>query len=569
MRDGNSMIDNKYEEQMKGATVSKILIVEDSPINRQILKKILDDSYEILEAGNGQEALDVLAENWEDVAVILLDLMMPVMDGYTFLAKAKEQKNYASIPVIVTTSSDSEKDEVKALSSGATDFIRKPYHWQIVKHRVKSIITLRETAAMFNLIKYDQLTGLSSKEYFYKMMDETLREHPDREYDLISCDIENFSIINDTFGYDTGNDLLKLVAGVLTECFSDYLYCARLNSDIFILLVPHQERYPDGYFQLPVDKTNERFKPSRIQIDFGVYHVVDDGSTVHVSCNRALSVIEKIKGNFAKNVTYYDEDFKKSKDFAHKITATMEKALHEGEFLVYYQPKYSLATEEIAGAEALVRWISPEEGFMNPGMFIPLFEKNGFITELDKYVWESVCKFQRKAKDEGVQTYPISVNVSRTDLYNLDVPAFMTELIKKYDLEPEDLHLEVTESAYSEHPEMIIEITNRLTDLGFVLEMDDFGTGYSSLNMLSDMTFDILKLDMRFAQNHMENKRQNEVLAFILELAKRMDLGVIAEGVETKEQAENLRFMGSDLAQGFYFAKPMPEKDFWELLKNL
>lgn len=549
--------------------LKKILIVEDNPINQQILNKILSGDFTIIKAENGQIALNFLKQSWEDISLIILDLIMPVMDGHTFLSIVKNDPYYSSIPIIVTTSNDSEHDEIKALSRGATDFIRKPYHWPIVKHRVMSIISLRETAAMFNLIKYDQLTNLYSKEYFYKIASEKITMNPDKYYDIICCDIENFSLVNDTLGYERGNEVLKTAAGVLLETIPDIIVSSRLNSDIFAFLVPHHDIYDPEYFNKATEAFNTKVKFGNLILDFGIYHITDPGLSVYKACNRALSVIDKIKNQFTVNFAFYDNEFHKDKLFTQRIAANMESSLKNHEFIVYYQPKYSLITNEMIGAEALVRWISPSEGFMSPGKFIPLFESNGFITELDKYVWEEVCKFLRQSIDNGTPFLPISVNVSRTDLYSIDVADIFVKLIRKYDLKPEYLHLEITESAYNEHPEIILEITNKLHDLGFILEMDDFGNGYSSLNMLSEMTLDILKLDMRFVRKLALDLKHQAVLSAIVNLAKQIDLVIIAEGIETEEQSTYLRDLGCDQAQGYYYSKPIPQEDYKKLLQNI
>lgn len=548
--------------------MSKLLIVEDSLVNQQILKKMLENDYEIITASNGQEALNILKDTWHSIDLILLDIVMPIMDGYAFLDAIKAYPDYLSIPIIVTTSNDSDKDEVKALADGATDFIRKPYHWQIVKHRINNIITLRQTAAMFNLIKFDQLTGLFSKEFFYKQASEKIEKITNGQFDIIACDIENFSLVNDTFGYDAGNEVLKTVAWTLKENIPDNYLCTRLNSDIFVALVPHRDDYSDSFFSEITTTINEALYKLEIVLDYGVYHIEDNSMSIYSACNNALSVIEKVKDNFSRCYAEYDEEFKKDRQFAQRITATMENALRDKEFVVYLQPKYDLISERMIGAEALVRWISPTEGFMPPGKFIPLFEKNGFICELDKFVWEEACKFIRYSIDNSLPRLPISVNVSRLDLINLDVPAVIKELIDKYNLEPSDLHLEITETAYNEHPEIILGVTDILHDKGHILELDDFGTGYSSLNLLSEMSLDILKLDMRFAQNHTTNHKQNEILSFILDLARRMNLVVISEGVETEEQANNLRDMGCDQAQGYFFARPVTMDEYEKMLRR-
>ncbi|HIW20618.1 MAG TPA: EAL domain-containing protein [Candidatus Dorea intestinavium] len=546
--------------------MSKLLIVEDNLVNQKILKKMLENDYELLFAANGKEALTTLKSHWQSLDLILLDLIMPVMDGYTFLDVMKSYPNYSTIPIIVTTANDSDKAEVKALAEGATDYITKPYHVQIVKHRINNIISLRQTAAMFNLIKYDQLTGLFSKEFFYKQATEKINNSPNETFDIIACDIENFSFINDTFGYNTGNEVLKTVALILKNSIPNNYYITRLNNDIFAALVPHQETYHALYFEKITDTINNALAKVELIIDYGIYPILNKSTPIHTACNIALDVVKAIKSNYLLHFANYDEKLQEEQEFTLKITASMERALREKEFLIYLQPKYDLLTNHIIGAEALVRWNSKSEGFLPPGKFIPLFEKNGFICELDQYIWEEACRFLKYSIDQGLPRIPISVNVSRLDILILDVPNIMTNLINKYDLEPSDLHLEITESAYNECPELILAATNQLHKKGFILELDDFGTGYSSLNLLSEMALDVVKLDMRFARNMTSNAKQNIILAFILDLANRMGLTVISEGVETKEQAEHLRNMGCDQAQGYFFSKPILLKEYQKLL---
>ena len=247
------------------------------------------------------------------------------------------------------------------------------------------------------------------------------------------------------------------------------------------------------------------------------------------------------------------------------MTNVMHEALDNGEFVVYLQPKVNLENGKIAGAEALVRWINPKEGFMPPGDFVPLFESNGFIYDLDKYVWEKSCKYLSNRISEGKKNVPISVNVSRRDFLRRDLTAFFVELVKKYNLDFSLLHLEITESSYMEDPTSIIRIADGLKEAGFTLEMDDFGSGYSSLNMLSTFPIDMLKIDKAFLDNE-DITDESNIVKFVIDLAKCLELKTICEGVETEEQVEALKKMGCDFMQGYYFSKPVPADDFFEML---
>lgn len=427
---------------------------------------------------------------------------MPVMDGYTFLSIMKADPAYSSIPVIVTTQNDAESDEVAALSHGATDFVAKPYKPQIILHRVAGIIRLRETAAMINLMQYDRLTGLYSKEFFYEQVRNVLLRNPDTHYDIVCSDIENFKLINDVFGVKTGDRLL---------CGIGKAYEEKLGG-------------------------------------------------------RALLAARSIKGQYGKFFAIYDDTLRNQLLREQAITDSMETALARNQFLVYLQPKYRIRDENLIGAEALVRWIHPEWGFLSPAEFIPLFEKNGFITKLDQFVWDKACAAIRSWDDRGYYPISVSVNVSRADIYNEDLVSTLIQIVERYGLSPSRLHLEITESAYTENPKQIIDTVTLLREQGFVIEMDDFGSGYSSLNMLNDMPIDILKLDIKFIHNEMAKPKSQGILQFIINLARWMDLGVVAEGVETKEQLLRLSELGCDFVQGYYFARPMPCKDFEALL---
>lgn len=246
----------------------------------------------------------------------------------------------------------------------------------------------------------------------------------------------------------------------------------------------------------------------------------------------------------------------------------MEPALAKKEFEVYLQPKYRIRDHRLSGAEALVRWKHPVWGFQSPGEFIPLFEQNGFITKLDQYVWERAASVLREWDNRGYPPIPVSVNVSRADIYHKDLADMLLGIVRRYRLQPSRLHLEITESAYTENPEQVIETVGYLRELGFVIEMDDFGSGYSSLNMLGKMPVDILKLDMKFIQDESAGTDDGGILHFIMELARWMDLGVVAEGVETRQQLERLKKADCDYVQGYYFARPMPINEFEELLRN-
>lgn len=560
--------ENRRENGELSIGRKKILVVEDNEINREILKGILSPDYEVVEAENGQEALDVLQTQKEGISLILLDIVMPVMDGYAFLSYIRADAAYSLIPVVVTTQSSSEESEVEALSHGATDFVSKPYRPEIIRHRVAGLIRLRETAAMVNQLRYDRLTGICSKEYFYQRVKETLAESPEKEYNLICSNVENFKLVNDVFGVATGDYLLKGIAKICQEFVGEKGICGRIGADQFACMVDRSFTYTGDLFKDIICRINDLSCAKNVRMKWGVYAVEDKVVPVEQMCDRALLAAHSIKGQYNQFYAVYDDTLREELLREQTITNEMATALSLGQFEVYLQPKYRLEDGVLAGAEALVRWNHPEQGILSPATFIPLFEKNGFIIKLDQFVWDKTCAVLRQWDDKGYPPLNVSVNVSRADIYNADLPEFLLKTIRKYGLSLSRLPLEITESAYTENPSQIIETVESLKKMGFLIEMDDFGSGYSSLNMLNQLPLDILKLDMQFIRSETAKPKSQGILRYIMDIAGTMGLRVVAEGVETGEQLERLREVGCDYGQGYYFAKPMPWKAFETLMKE-
>ena len=543
----------------------QILVVEDNELNRELLHEMLSDEYEVLEAENGRAALDVLRDN-DQVMLILLDVMMPVMDGYTFLNVIKKDPELSFIPVIVMTQSDDEENEVSALEHGATDFVPKPYRPQVIKHRIASLIKLRETAAMVNQFKYDHLTGLYTKEFFYKKVRECLEDNLDKEYNILCSNIENFKLFNNTFGRKAGDDMLVETANILQKRVNEGAICCHYNADRFLCLTERKSERAGRACFMESRKNNRSELAENVTVKLGIYEIIDRSIPVEQMCDRAIWAVESIKGIYDRYVAVYDDTLGNQLLREQAIADAMKEALEKNQFVVYFQPKYDLQNDRIVGAEALVRWIHPEWGFMSPGEFIPLFEKNGFITHLDQFVWEHTCQKLKEWKDKGLAIVPISVNVSRADTFHTYLVDKFCDLIEKYNLDPAYLHLEITESAYTENPKQIINTVDELRARGFVIEMDDFGSGYSSLNMLSQMSLDVLKLDRGFIQNELVKPEEKSILSDVINMVHRRQLKVVAEGVETLEQKLKLRSMKCDYAQGYHLAKPMSENEFEALL---
>lgn len=378
-------------------------------------------------------------------------------------------------------------------------------------------------------------------------------------------------MINDFFGTSMGDAVLIRFADMLKERQKQMILYGRLGNDVFGMLLK-KENFKEELFV----KDAQEMSVSDVNADaafpiinyVGIYEITDRTVAVSVMCDRARMAIASVKGDYHKRVAYYNETLRENILREQELIADLEVAVSEGQFQMYLQPQVSMAGK-LLGAEALLRWIHPVKGMIMPGEFIPVFEKNGLICDVDKYIWELACKQLRKWKDEGREDLYISVNISPRDFYLLNIYQVFLDLVHKYDLEPQNIKLEITETAIVMDFKRQLELIERLRQTGFVVEMDDFGSGYSSLNMLKDIHVDVLKIDMAFLRKAKDEDRSKKILQMIISLSKQLDMPVITEGVETAEQVEFLTEMGCDMFQGYFFAKPMEVARFEEFILEM
>jgi len=414
------------------------------------------------------------------------------------------------------------------------------------------------------LATHDELTGLYNKEYFAEKVEQYIRRYPDEELLMICTDIKDFKMINDYFGTRIGDEILKNYAKMLKENLPGVYLCGRLENDIFSILASKEK------FDVNVFEEQEKVAFSSLlqrKVSFpiinymGIYEIEKKEKSVSVMCDRARVAISTVKGEFHKRVAYYDNKLRDKILYRQELIGELETALKEEQFVMYLQPQVD-EEGKMLGAEALIRWIHPKKGFIPPGDFIPVFEENGLICDVDRFIWETACKQLRKWKDEGREELYISVNISPKDFYFLNVYEVFSELVEKYDINPKNLKIEITETAVVMDLNRQLDLIERLRQNGFVVEMDDFGSGYSSLNMLKDIHVDVLKIDMAFLKKAEDEERSKKILQMIIALSDQLDMPVITEGVESQEQVEFLKKMGCHIFQGYYFAKPMDVETF-------
>ncbi|WP_073088670.1 putative bifunctional diguanylate cyclase/phosphodiesterase [Selenomonas ruminantium] len=554
-----------------------MLIVDDVEINRVVLTQFFQDDYEIIEAENGQEALQAIAGN--KVSIVLVDLVMPVMDGFQVLSFMKQNDQYAGIPVVVMTANNDGDSEARAMEMGAADFITKPYNPTIVRCRIRNVMAReenewrraaqvaqnRQLAEMHQFVERDQLTGIYNREAFYRRASERMQAHYQIPHSIVYMDISCFKVVNDLFRIETGNLVLKTAAFYLDVLTGDEGVCARIEADHFALCLPTQKLDMDKLIA-GLDSTIQSLGISHNVLFYaGVYPVDNAFLPVDQMCDRAHMALNRIKGKYMPRYAFYDKAMRDQMIEEQMIVRNMEYALQEHQFFIQLQPVYGMEEQRVIGAEALVRWNYPK-GIIMPGKFIPVFEKNGFIVRLDRFVWEEACKVLRSQLDAGIKPVPISVNVSRLNFFSQDLLKYLKDLVKKYELEPRLLKLEITESAYMENPHQLMAIVRAFRGSGFPVMMDDFGSGFSSLSMLKDLPVDVLKIDMAFVQEVDKSSRAGAIMETIVELGKRLHMDVVVEGVETREQLEFLERIGCLEVQGYYFSRPLDVDTFKGLI---
>ena len=690
-----------------------ILVVDDSMLNQEFLSTIFGDTYNLLKATNGNQALEVMRENASIIDVILLDIVMPGMDGYEVLQVMSGDEALKFLPVIVITAESDVKSELKAFQLGAVDFIVRPFNSRLVLQRVSSVLHKRQlenmrteyellkkdaenekiismmmnnapggvsmlereadgsysflycTNGMVELFRYpdyvtcladladapfgmldegtmemldtqiedaleknrpvvestlcctahngetvwvmlkmqvtkledgkaqlycfvtditkekqyedelresayrDPLTGLYNRSAFYINTRKRLDEEKNTDYAVIRLNVGGFKLINDIMGRQVGDRLLLAIGDSIRKVAPKRAIFARYHADNFVILASAADIDPNTFHDaLEQEIKSVNVVKHDVPIYIGIYSIEDRELPVDVMCDRAGIACQSINGSYGINYAYYDERMRQAMVEEQEIRDEARRAIDNCEFVVFYQPVYGIKAKRFVSAEALVRWNHPTKGMIPPGKFIPVFERNGFIAELDVYVLEQVCKYHLKRRENGLEPFPISVNISRMSLYNPQLFDTITDLADRNNVEPKYFRIEITETAYNDNPAQLLETVNKLRAKGFPVLMDDFGSGYSSLNTLKDIPIDLLKLDMKFMQGFETSERVKTIVTSVARMSRWLNIPMLAEGVETKEQYMFLKSIGCSYIQGYYFSRPTPEREFTETVSN-
>ncbi|MCC0665559.1 EAL domain-containing protein [Clostridioides sp. ZZV15-6597] len=411
----------------------------------------------------------------------------------------------------------------------------------------------------------DFVTGYSNWRKFELDVRNLLKKASQNDkHAMVIFDIDKFKAINDIYGHKKGNSILKDIADTLDSITHNNETFARVSSDNFNMLLSYDTR-EDIINVIKKIIINNDF----VNLSFGIYEIKDKSLSISAYSDRASLAKLSIKNNRDINFAFFNDELRDKLLLEDKIEKKMEYALENNQFIMYLQPKYNIKSEKFCGSEALVRWQYTEKEFIYPSDFIPIFEKNGFITKIDMYILEQACKEIRTLFDKGISPLPISVNFSRVDFFKKDFITKIVNICDKYKIPYSLIEIEITESSMFGDTDTLFEVSRSLQDIGFILSMDDFGSGYSSVNMLKNIPLNVIKLDRGFFIDDKNIDKNQIVIKSIVSLIKQLGIRVVAEGIETKSQVEMLRKANCDIIQGYYFSKPLPVKEFEKLVYKI
>ncbi|MEZ5529961.1 MAG: EAL domain-containing protein [Porticoccaceae bacterium] len=563
----NYIVENDASQKVRGGKYH-ILVVDDDRSMRMALKNVFKgDDYVIEEAGNGLQAVSLCQRNMPDL--VLMDAMMPEVDGFAACERIRQLPNGADTPVLMVTALEDENSIVKAFSSGATDYIPKPIHFSVLKQRVARLIQANKVEKHVKQLAYhDPLTGLPNRTHLMQQLRLMLNraQLEEKQVAILFLDLDRFKMINDTLGHDAGDLLLKAVSERIRRCVRSQDFIARLGGDEFTVVLEGvtdletvskiAAKICDALSQPFVFLQQKMFVTTSI----GISVFPQDGQDIGALMKHADSAMFRAKEQ-RNNYCFYVEGMEDEIARRMEIERELRHAVDADELVLFYQPKIDVASGELMGVEALIRWQHPRHGFISPDMFIPMAEETGLINQVSDWVMHTACRQLKQWQHQGYQLQ-MAVNLSGKDVQLEGFKEKMQKVVESYQIPPKVLELEITEGTLMENPEEMEAELNALREIGLTLAIDDFGSGFSSLNYLKRLPVDVLKIDRMFIRDLETDESDKAIVSGIVALAKSMGLKTVAEGVENEEQYQLLQGLGCDICQGYYFSKPLSQDDF-------
>ncbi len=553
-----------------------VLQYEGNMIGR--LRNIVGEDVAYMAMDTVEEVIKTASDYTERPSLVALLSNTLHMDDVFKINSYTRNENGLPIPIIAFSYEFDVENACVLLDNGVADYygfdtINEPDKRRL-RNYVKNYVFIKKKEASEE--DTDDLTGVLNYNGLKRHFEILKAKMPNEVLVVVYADISNFKYFNYMFGYDEGNRLLRFWCDTITRHMSTKDLVCRMSADHFVIVMTTGQDDSTGGkdFKLILDEVRAHFARDftdfTIDITSGVYVYnpnMGRGETLDEIIGYARHAQSVIKNHGGSGIKLFDDEVWSREKRYLELNGHLKNAIESGEIFLYLQPQYHTVTGELIGAECLCRWRHSTYGMLEPQEFIRALEKSGSVVLLDQFVWEEACKYIRKWLDIG-RSITLSVNVSRKDVLSIDVPSTFIKLAEKYQIPPELLHIEITESAFMENVEGICTVVDKLHKAGFRVDMDDFGSGFSSLNFLHAVDVDLIKLDMGFLDKETKTARSSSILNAMIKMAHVLGIGVLAEGVEDAVQAEDLKNMGCLLAQGYYFAKPMPVKEFEELIKS-
>ena len=530
-------------------------------LNQRAMRFVADKLNDGIVLYDDEHQLQLVTEGYRDAFGVtsLQELADEELYWKKMFSEANEENAWNGSVKLVVRNGEKFYYEIQHLALNEDNKLIGTVYW--IRNVTEAIENYR---SMVRRANFDEITGIYNEAYFHESARKVLEANPDTTFVMTCSSIEKHRVFKELFGKQKYDDYLIKTAEILKWGLANFPNCryGKIGESDFYVMMPKELFVPDELTNA-IDSVAKLFSTNNFDLNVkaGVYEIKETSFNMHAICNKASMACEAIKGDYGKKILWFDEKTQREFMKKERYNAELSNAIENGDIQIYLQPQIDI-NGKLIGAEALARWIHKEDGFLSPAQFIPHFEKNGRITELDICVWRQACAKLKEWKSIGRDDLYISVNISPRDLYALDIFEFHVNLVDEYGISAKNLRLEITESAIINDLKQHISLVERLQEAGFEVEMDDFGSAYSSFNMLKDICVDALKIDMKFLGETENEERSHEILKSIVDLSKKLNMKTIAEGVETEQQLQFLRSVNCDIYQGYYFAKPMSTADF-------
>jgi len=551
-----------------------ILVADDDPSMRLVLRHSMEQcGFHVIEAANGLEAVQYAVKQLPDL--ILMDAVMPELDGFRATHEIKKLEECQSTPILMATSLDDDQSIARAFDVGASDYVTKPFNWSVLKHRVTRMLYAADAERKIRHIAYhDALTGLPNRMLFTDRIDQAISraQREQGQFALLFLDIDHFKVINDSMGHAAGDQLLNIVSQRLRDVLRKSDTVARLGGDEFTIIIEglqEAERVVSvarnilDTLEVPVDINEQQV---HIGGSIGIALYPQDGENFGSLLKNADTAMYKAKDRGRHTFQFYASEMSHKAMQRLELESEMRTALKEEQFVVYYQPKVNLQTGEYSGVEALVRWQHPQRGMIPPLEFIPLAEETGLITQLDQWVISTACEQFKKWQAQGSRMECLSVNVSARHFKEGGLLAFCKSVLRDDQLKPNNLEIELTESALVDNYNSAKQVLEEIHGMGVRIALDDFGTGYASMAYLKEFPFDTVKLDRSFVKGIPDDHENTAIVRAMIQLSSALKLNIVAEGVETEQQKDYLKKNNCLYGQGYLWEKPLSAEQLEKLI---